>query len=202
MKQFFQEKIKKRIIKNRGFTLVELMVSIAIFAIIITMSTGAILILIDANAKAQALYQATSNVSYALDFMSREMRMGYDYNCVSSMGETIPTGVNGCLTGTAVAFTREKDSHRVGYRLNAGVIERKDRDDPSSSSWAPITSDVVVIDSFTLKVTGTTPLSSNNMDQPTAEIHIKGSMKNNNGLDSGTSFILQTFITQRRIDIL
>ena len=83
-----QKNITEHSVRARGFTLVELMVSLTIFSIVMMVSTGTLLVLIDVNAKAQALYSATSNLSFALDSMTREMRTGYHYYCDDSNGQT------------------------------------------------------------------------------------------------------------------
>ena len=41
---------------KKGFTLIELMVSLTVFSIVMVVSIGTLLIMIDSNAKAQALY--------------------------------------------------------------------------------------------------------------------------------------------------
>src|SRR3989338_2524865 len=52
---------------SRGFTLVELIVSIGLFAIVMLISVGALLALTGANRKAQALQSVMNNLNVALD---------------------------------------------------------------------------------------------------------------------------------------
>lgn len=207
--------------KQRGFTLIELMVSLSIFAITIVISVGTLLVMIDANAKAQALYAATTNLSYALDNMTREMRMGYHYYC-SNGGENQTTlypagdkpyaGCNGNGEGNFIAFTREIDKARIGYRRapseddpTKNVIEQyvENAADPNEDTdeWIPITSSDVNIETFTVIVEGEEPYvdDEDDIDQPTVVLRIKGIL--DNGLDTDTTFDIQTRITQRRIDV-
>lgn len=183
----------------KGFTLIELMVSLTVFAIVMMVSTGSLLTFIDANAKAQAVYEATTNLSFALDSMTREIRTGYSYNCpsgtLSSTGP-LPTGTHDCTNGNAIAFFREKDNAHYGYRLNNDRIEQK----IESGSWSPLTSSNVVIDVFNLVVSDTATYDSGgNLLQPTVALTIKGHV--NNGLDTDTDFNIQTRIVQRKLDI-
>lgn len=66
---------------HRGFSLVELMVSLGIFAMVSTMATGAYLIIINANRHAQAIATGINTVSYALENMTRNIRTGHAYVC-------------------------------------------------------------------------------------------------------------------------
>lgn len=72
--------------KNTGFTLVELMVAIAIFSIVMVVATSALMNVIDANNKARAIKVAINNVSLALEGLSKDMRMGTEYNCSNNGG--------------------------------------------------------------------------------------------------------------------
>lgn len=199
----------------RGFTLIELMVSLSIFAIVMTISVGTLLILIDVNAKAQALYSSTTNLAYALDSITREIRTGFRYNCqVSSgaSGETLPASppVNDCDSGYAgdfITFTREKDSVRIGYRRNEvsdgsgtrGVIEQKIAG--GSGNWIQMTSSDVNVETFSVVVENSnTYVLGSDKDQPVVILHIKGTVSN--GLDTATEFNIQSRIVQRRFDVI
>ena len=70
----------------RGFTLIEIMVSICIFSIVMAMGMGAILTLVNVNRQAQAMRVAMDNINFALDSMSRDIRVGtkYSLNCANN----------------------------------------------------------------------------------------------------------------------
>jgi prepilin-type N-terminal cleavage/methylation domain-containing protein len=68
---------------HKGFTLVEIIVSISIFLIVAVVALGALLKIIDANKKSQGLKTAMSNINFALESMSRELRVGTHYYCIS-----------------------------------------------------------------------------------------------------------------------
>ena len=183
-----------------GFTLIELMVSLTVFSIVMVISVGTLLTLIDANAKAQALYMATTNLSFALDAITRDIRTGHLYHCYNR-GETEPsTGYNAqnCINGgNSLAFTRDWDSTMVRYRLSAGG--RIQQNVGNSGSWEDMTSDKVVIDRFEFVVKNTDELPGNKK-QPTIDVVVSGYV--DNGLETTTDFNLQTHIVARRLDIL
>lgn len=67
--------------KTGGFTLVEIMVALGVFTIVAVVAMGAFLKIIDANKKSQTLKTAINNINFALESMSREMRVGSMYTC-------------------------------------------------------------------------------------------------------------------------
>lgn len=66
---------------NKGFTLIEIMVSVSIFSMVMVIVVGALLVLNDANKKAQALRAIVDNLNFAVEDMTRSIRTGKDYNC-------------------------------------------------------------------------------------------------------------------------
>lgn len=84
---------------SRAFTLVEMIVSLGIFAVVAVVALGALARIITANQKAQTLEAAMTNLNFGLDAMSRELRVGTDYECLSDVSPntviTPGTDVNG-----------------------------------------------------------------------------------------------------------
>jgi len=185
----------KRNRTEKGFTLIELMVSLTVFSIVMVISVGTLLTLIDANAKAQALYMATTNLSFALDAITRDIRTGHDYHCYTGGG--IPAGgpLN-CASGDSLSFVRDWDTIQVGYRLRGGKIQQN-VGMVSSDSWEDMTSDMVVIDTFDFVVANSL---GGDTSQPTIDVVVSGYV--DNGLEVTTDFNLQTHIVARRLDIL
>lgn len=73
--------------KQKGFTLVEMIVSMAIFIVVALIAVGALLKVLDANRKSLNLKTAINNLNFALESMSREMRVGGDYYLTDSENE-------------------------------------------------------------------------------------------------------------------
>lgn len=67
-----------------GFTLMEVMVSVSIFAIIITIGIGSLLTINTTLQKTRADRQAMDSLSYVMDTMTRQIRTGYEYNLKNS----------------------------------------------------------------------------------------------------------------------
>jgi len=74
---------------NRGFTLVELIVSLGIFTAVMFIATGALLSIINVNKKAQAQQSAINNINFALENMARNIRTGSHYICTNRSVDVI-----------------------------------------------------------------------------------------------------------------
>jgi prepilin-type N-terminal cleavage/methylation domain-containing protein len=66
-----------------GFTIIEMIVSLAVFGVVITIAVGALLMLIATNRQLQGEQSVMTNLSFALDSMTREIRTGTHYYCLS-----------------------------------------------------------------------------------------------------------------------
>ncbi len=66
---------------TRGFTLIEMLVSVAIFTTVMVIALGALLSLSEADRKAEVLNSAINNLSFGMEGMSRSLRTGHSYHC-------------------------------------------------------------------------------------------------------------------------
>jgi prepilin-type N-terminal cleavage/methylation domain-containing protein len=94
--------------KNRGFTLVEMIVSLALFSVVAVIAIGALLKVIDANNKAESIQSAVTNLNFALESMSRDLRTGTSIQCLSSAptSDTLAGNTSACKIGSSniIAF--------------------------------------------------------------------------------------------------
>ncbi|MEK7641899.1 MAG: type II secretion system protein [Patescibacteria group bacterium] len=74
--------------RRRGFTLVEMIVSLGVFSVVAVVALGALVKIVSANKKAQSLQSSITNLNFALDAMSRELRTGTTYFCEANNGTT------------------------------------------------------------------------------------------------------------------
>jgi prepilin-type N-terminal cleavage/methylation domain-containing protein len=70
--------------RTTGFTLIEIIVSLGVFSVVITIAVGALLMLVAANDQLQSEQAVMTNLSFALDSMTREIRTGTNYYCDSA----------------------------------------------------------------------------------------------------------------------
>ena len=191
---------KQRVESTRdGFSLIEVVVSLAIFSITMVIITGALLSIIGANRKAQSLQSVMGNLNFAVESMMRDMRTGTLYHCGSSGNISTPQN---CASGDNwFAFEtsggdRSTGSDQVVYRYNTTdkSIERSTQGGATGTFFL-ITSPEVIIDNLTFYTLGA--LSTDNL-QPKTIIIIAG----NAGIARGkqTKFNIQTMVSQRVLD--
>jgi prepilin-type N-terminal cleavage/methylation domain-containing protein len=70
--------------KNSGFTLIELMVATSIFIVVMLTSMSSLFILLNAGKNSRALRSAMDNVNFAMESMTRSIRMGTSYYCADT----------------------------------------------------------------------------------------------------------------------
>jgi prepilin-type N-terminal cleavage/methylation domain-containing protein len=160
-------------IPKNGFTLVEMIVALGIFSIVAVVALGALVKIISANHKAQTLQASITNLNFALDAMSREMRVGNVYHCDdgSSALNKSNYGVAGCTGAstrggpqviTRIAFRSSEVgginecnliyAYLFDYNLSKNIIELKKArqsncNDPiTSASGGDFKDDSIILD--------------------------------------------------------
>ena len=217
MKQLVTKKYSRFTTRSQaGFTLVEMLVAVSLFAVVMTVSIGALLSLIDANRKAQAIQSVMNNLNVALDGMVRNIRMGHTYHC-GSANETNKTTLStaaDCTSGGAlIAFepfggSRASNADQWVYWFEDGRLYKSE---DSRDTQLPITAPEIQIDSFQVFVTGAQNTLSGNGDtvQPRVVIVLEGTAgaENNPFGVLGTSerirttFTIQSAASQRLLDL-
>jgi prepilin-type N-terminal cleavage/methylation domain-containing protein len=62
--------------QGRGFTLIEVLVSVMIFSVVMTVALGALLAMSQSDKQAEELKTVVNNLDFALDSMTRTIRTG------------------------------------------------------------------------------------------------------------------------------
>jgi prepilin-type N-terminal cleavage/methylation domain-containing protein len=189
--------MKRAIVKTEyGFTLIELMMAMTLFGVVAVVCTAALLSIVDASRKAQAIQSVMSNLNTALDGMVRSVRMGSNY-AVSNGGNRLefspygadPADVNKRWVyewidisgdGTPDALVKEY--------LPSGYITRVQ---------VPVTAPEVLIEYLRFYVDGE---RDDDDKQPRVLLVIRGKA----GIEkikTTTSFSIQASATQRLLDI-
>ena len=186
--------IKKNKIENRGFTLIELMVSISIFAIVLVMSMGAILTVVDANRKARTLSEVMNNVTFIFESITRTIKTGSNPTKVGSSLriEGIPPVSNGDFSRVPIYYRRGQASDGRGYIERC--VEISGVSCLNSSSYKKITAPEVDVKRFNFYIRGT----SSGL-QPKINMQIQGTAKASEKIQS--DFSIQTTISQRNLRI-
>ena len=173
----------------RGFTLIEMIVSVAIFAIVMVAVSGAYLNLINIDRQTRGTNDVVNNLSFALDSMSRSIRTGTNYcsastpGCFSSQFSYIDS--NNCIITYALAGGSVVESTKPGVGGTCSITSNIALTDPR-----------VTVTNLAFYVSGQTvgdPL------QPVVTFTIHGTLATSP--TTSVAFTIQTTATERGIDI-
>jgi prepilin-type N-terminal cleavage/methylation domain-containing protein len=157
--------------KRQGFSLVELLVATALFTIVVAISAGSFLSILEASRQSRELNNLMLAVDFAMEDMSR----------------TIRTGSNFTVSGSQISFFDEDDASVTYWRSGTRILKTT----PSYSN-SPLTPDDVEIQALTFSEN---PNPTGN--QPRIIINVVGRL----GSDPDDMFYLQTSVTQRELNI-
>ncbi len=179
--------MKKIHLKNKyekGFTLMEVMVSVTIFTIIVTIGMGALITIFKTLQKTRADRQAIDSISFVMDTMTRRIRTGKEYVSSDAGG-----GIKFVdQDGVSVSFYKDLDSEgnsRI-YMIDGAF---GNQDDP-----VDITPESFSVEGFDFDIIGTDPSDG---IQPMVTINLKGVVKNG---QQESKLSVQTVVSQRLLD--
>jgi len=201
---------------QKGFTLIEILVSVALFAVVVTVALGALLAMSVSDRKAEALKSVINNLDFAVDSMSRAIRTGSNWSCGVSAGvipsQIAPTDCNGPAGGNIIVFTPAGSPNPVAYQYDTvgcangvGCLEKNTFNGVGWNGWVAITAPEVILTqpqppnppSYLFHVWGTAKGAPDNK-QPTAVITLTGYAQVTPSQKS--QFQMQTSATQRIYD--
>ncbi len=136
----------------RGYTLIELVIAVGLFALIMTLASGAYFVMISVNRQTQSIATGIGNLSFALETMTR----------------TIRTGTNYSSGGTSFSV-RNENGVTINYTLSGGVIMQND---------IALTDSSVTISSLLFYASGTV---SGDAYQPRVTIIVSGTVSSGPG---------------------
>ncbi|MFA6094369.1 MAG: prepilin-type N-terminal cleavage/methylation domain-containing protein [Candidatus Paceibacterota bacterium] len=165
---------------KKGFTLIELMVAVSIFAMVMTLATGATLSIISQNRHARAMQAVMMNLNYALETMARNIRYGSGYNLMPD--------------GSLSFISKMSDGEPTAYRLGDPDLGENDEViylEVNGLATELTSPQEVIIDDFSFDITGDT--------RKFISIFIGGSAK----IDGGNTvpFTLQTAVSSRSVEL-
>src|SRR3989344_8981491 len=168
-----------------GYTLVELIVAIGLFALIMMLASGAYFMMISFNRQAQGMATGINNLSFALESMTRSIRTGSEYDCLGS---------GDCPNGSGSFSFIDSNGISTSYNL-AGTSIQKTTDDASNI----LTDPSVTVSSLMFYAIGTRSTPSD-YEQPRVTIIISGTVSSGPGKPP-QSFTVETGATMRGSDL-
>ena len=171
----------------RGFSLIELLVSITLFTFVALVAIASLVSTQQLNSRQKAINNLYSNMYFSTEEIARELRQGSGYSNTAGAMQFTPYQPN------ASSF------YKVKYFLNAsGAIEKSNNSANSSIfvSEGNLTNDNITITDLKFEIIGGGNFASDDRQQPSVKIFIKGETKEK----PFVKFQLEDFITQRDTD--
>jgi prepilin-type N-terminal cleavage/methylation domain-containing protein len=183
---------------NKGFTLIEIMVSVAIFSIIMTTGIGALVSITNSYQVSQKNKQVNDSLNYTLETMTRDLRLGTNFNAGTLNGSD--QGPNDG-EDDSIGFIASDNRGYIVFRVQNQILKR---DRYTTNGGALVSSDnltnpdEVKITRVRFTVIGTDDLSNAlNYQQPLVWIQIQAEVPN--AVD-GRVTTIQTLVSQRVLD--
>jgi prepilin-type N-terminal cleavage/methylation domain-containing protein len=186
-----------------GFTLVELLVSLALFTVVVVAAVGSLYTINQASNNVSSLRAVLDNLNFATESMSRTIRTGTNIICGGTDNQqpsaNCPFGNNnGPADEISFVSTLPGAAGGIEYKrvatpnvVNSFEIERCDVVSNSPSNCLAITSPEINIQQLHFYVDGA---DTGDGKQPSVVIIMQGIA--NSGKDSQT-FAIQTYVSQR-----
>lgn len=202
---------------TRGFTLVELLVTMAIFITIITIATGALFSAQAVNVRLEQTQVILDEANMAIETMVRDIRYGTTFYCdTTPPGLPVPTTRRSCTQdsggGTALIFrpatmllnSLNQSEDRIAYYVLDGVLYKKEYPSGGEARVFPMTSSSIDVNNLTFFVTGAYPREagegSTDNDQPLVTIVLSGVTVPLRASTPPVFFSVQTSASSREID--
>ncbi len=206
---------------QRGFTLVETLVSLAIFSIVMVTSVGIVLSVITSNKRNQAINSVVNNLNYSIESMVRDIKTGFSYKCNynPTVNQTVvefkdePSGCDGSMINNIALISNinsgqekiVKYEYKPAVGNETGYIEKTvytDNGIDITKETYPLTDRFNIdIQIMSFGSQSGTPLydasgaTNPSPSQPSVSLLIKGTAKVN--AINISDFFIQTLISQR-----
>ncbi|MDB5187704.1 MAG: hypothetical protein JWO50_224 [Candidatus Kaiserbacteria bacterium] len=193
---------KNAYLQNKGFTLVEILVSLSLLSVVVLVCVGALLALVGADKKAQSIQAVMNDLNITIDSMARNMREGTGYDCGGtaltvadcSNGDTIisfvPYGADPTLQNKRWVYQYIPVSGATGGYIN--------RSKDGGATFVRLTSPDVTLTGVIFYVIGTN--TTDNV-QPRITIVLKGTGGAGSDARTSSTFHVEAGAVQRELDL-
>jgi prepilin-type N-terminal cleavage/methylation domain-containing protein len=207
---FKKNKYGRDISLASGFTLLEMIVAMAIFSAVILLGLAALLSMVNAQRKAAALQDTQDNIRFAFEAMTKEIRTGGSYHCNQDNSDPISTSPQDCfpLGGKSFTFINEPAKQTVTYQIvDSQLVKSTNGTNPCDGipvedpdDCKRITAkDIVIIDRLFFYVDGTFRTFEGDNNQSRVTIIMEAQTPSYES-PTGARLNLQTTVSPSRLD--
>lgn len=207
--KYFNFKKEQRVVPSvTGFTLIEVMISIGLFSVIMIVGITAILGVNNTYRKSRTMRSAIDNLSFVMEDMARNIRLGSSYRCLNSSNISpidiedaldSPGGVS-CKGIALEPFwnpIRNDPGDQIIYYIDGGEESIFKSLEGDLSTSLPMNSADLRIDASTSGFTIFGATTDIDGEQPSVLIILNGTVDVGG---NSTAFNLQTTVSQRLLD--
>ncbi|MES2953592.1 MAG: type II secretion system protein [Patescibacteria group bacterium] len=191
-----------------GFTLPEFLVAMTLFSVVSTFAISSVIAVGNLARSAAAKRAVVDNVHFALETMSRKIKVGTSYHCDVTSGSATPppiTDPKACSSGAnSFGFLAADGSTHVEYKLNTATkrIQAGSCQGACTPSFYDLTAPDVEITKLTFFADNS--VLKDNQLQPRVLIVVEGKVVAANSAKAAagdaTIFTLQTTLSQRVLE--
>ena len=114
--------MKKKLNNQSGFTLIEMLVAVALFVVVAIIVTGALMVVIQAYRKAQTSKLVIDNLNFTMDQMALDLREGTEY---LGYNHNSDNSYSSCADNCNSLAFRSRNGSVVHYSLNVDKNEKR-----------------------------------------------------------------------------
>lgn len=180
---------------EKGFSLVEMLVSITLFSFVVVIATGVIITILNTNKHVRSTSIAMGNINAVLEKMFREVSAGESYHCGEGGNINKAHDCPGGNPLAAIVFEgvngdKNNSNDQNIYRMNSGESSLELSLD-GGVNYERLTDENIIIDDFGVNVVG----NLDDTKQPSVFISVRGYIKKEEG--DHVMFATQTMISER-----
>lgn len=180
---------------NRAYTLIEVMVAVGIFFTLVAAPAGFFVSSLQAQQKTLASQELVDGISYALEHMSRSLRMAkkdLDNSC--DIGENMNYGVT--REGKGIKF---KNYQGICQEFFWDASDNRLKEIKEGGGVVPLTAEKLEVLSF--KIGSSDSWDQGDQDQPRVTLSLMVKNKRSVKLELQPTIKIQTTISQRNLDV-
>ncbi len=183
--------------RKSGFTLVEMMVSVGIFTLVVTMGVTSLVTTLKASHHSEVEKKVTDSLDYVLENLTREIRLGKNYYFAppENKSGSASDGAGSISDGPIIGFDASDNRGYMIYSIKDGAKLWRRIFLPDGSSLDEVLTDEsqVLVKKVQIRIMHT---AKDDDKQPLVWLQIVGAIPGRKERE----FTVQTLISQREID--